>query len=334
LTAGAAFCSQLREGARGDCLDLTLATEDVTFTSITLSDTDLPALFRAANDAALGGQRRFLLATRVMLVAGLLAALSTVLSNQVTGVAAALFFGIGAVVAVWTYVVRPERLWYEARAIAESVKTLSWQYAVGGGRFPRGVGETGLDEGFLSALRELVETVEFALLPKGGPNITEMMRAIRAADLDTRKARYRDERIEEQRSWYEKRAGWNAWRSELWRVAMIGLQLAGVGVAIVAALETNAVVIGLLGFLATAAAAALAWHQTRDHETLAEAYSIAALELSLVKERVSVPQSEAEWAEFVREAEQAISREHTLWRARRSRPIALLSRDEGFDNDA
>jgi conflict system pore-forming effector with SLATT domain len=268
-----------------------------------------------------------------MLVSGLLAALSTVLSNRVTGWAAALFFSVGSGVAVWTYLVRPERLWYEGRAIAESVKTLSWQYAVGGGRFPRKAGEPGLDEGFVTALRELLETVDFALLPKGGPNITEMMRAVRAADLDTRKATYRDQRIEEQRSWYERWASWNAWRSELWRVAMIALQLIGVVVAIVAIFETSKIVIGLLGFLATAAATAVAWHQTRDHETLAEAYSIAAHELSLVKERVSVPQSDAEWAEFVREAEQAISREHTLWRARRSRPIALLSRDPRFEND-
>lgn len=269
-----------------------------------------------------------------MLVSGLLAALSTVPPNQeeFTGWAAALFFSIGAGVAIWTYLVRPERLWYEGRAIAESVKTLSWQYAVGGGRFALKADETSLDEGFVTALGELLETVDFALLPKAGPNITEMMRAVRAADLDTRKATYRDQRIEEQRSWYARRASWNDRRSELWRIAMIALQLAGVVVAIVAVFEPD--VIGLVGFLATAAAAAVAWHQTRDHETLAEAYSIAAHELSLAKERLSVPQSDAEWAEFVREAEQAISREHTLWRARRSRPIALLSRDQRFTNDA
>jgi hypothetical protein len=104
---------------------------------------------------------------------------------------------------------------------------------------------------------------------------------------------------------------------------MIALQLAGVMVGIVAVFEPHQAIVGLLGFLATVAAAAVVWHPTRDLETLAEAYSIASHELSLVKERIPMPHSEGDWTEFVRDAEQAIPREHTLWRARRSRPIAF-----------
>jgi hypothetical protein len=63
------------------------------------------------------------------------------------------------------------------------------------------------------------------------------------------------------------------------------------------------------------AAAAVAWLQTKQHDTLAKSYAIAALELAAIATRVERPASETEWAHFVDEAEEAISREHILWRA-------------------
>lgn len=295
---------------------------------IPLSDRDLPALFRAADNAARSGQKTFLWITRVMLLSGLLAALAAVLMTriQAASVFAAAFFIVGAGAAIWIYFDRPERRWYEARAIAESAKTLAWQYAVGGGRFPGNEVDSGAGGAFADALEELLKTSEFAVLPRGGIHITERMRTLRGADLDTRRATYLDDRIEGQRAWYESRAHWNRRWSEGWRLAMIMLELGGVALAIVAFFVSSDILVGFLGVLAAAGASAVAWHQTRDHETLAEAYSIAAHDLSLVKERTPVSPSEAEWAEFVGDAEQAISREHTLWRARRSRPLALLAK--------
>ena len=73
-----------------------------------------------------------------------------------------------------------------------------------------------------------------------------------------------------------------------------------------------------LGILAAAAAAVLAWLQIKQHATLAQSYSHAAYELSTIGALIDSVQSEAEWGRFVNDAENAISREHTAWRARRS----------------
>jgi hypothetical protein len=62
-----------------------------------------------------------------------------------------------------------------------------------------------------------------------------------------------------------------------------------------------------------------AWVQTKDYSTLAEAYAITEQEVALVAVRLGQVTSEEAWAQFVLEAESAISREHTMWRARRGR---------------
>ena len=51
---------------------------------------------------------------------------------------------------------------------------------------------------------------------------------------------------------------------------------------------------------------------------LATAYAVAHHELGLIASRIDEIAAEADWARFVDESEEAISREHTLWRASRA----------------
>jgi hypothetical protein len=60
-----------------------------------------------------------------------------------------------------------------------------------------------------------------------------------------------------------------------------------------------------------------AWVQAKQYQNLATAYGVTSQELSSVASEVATLTDEALWARFVREAEQTISREHTLWRASR-----------------
>jgi hypothetical protein len=80
----------------------------------------------------------------------------------------------------------------------------------------------------------------------------------------------------------------------------------------------SVVQVDVLGLAGALTAAGVAWVQTKQHQTLASAYAVASQELSDIDSRVNQPSAEREWAHFVDEAEQAISREHTLWRASHS----------------
>ena len=76
--------------------------------------------------------------------------------------------------------------------------------------------------------------------------------------------------------------------------------------------------IDLLGLAGAVIAAGAAWVQAKQHQTLANAYAVASQELAAISAQVDWASGEQEWAHFVDQAEEAISREHTLWRASRT----------------
>jgi len=157
--------------------------------------------------------------------------------------------------------------------------------------------------------------VTLAAGPEAGEQITPGMRAHRAADFRRRKEPYRAGRIEDQRDWYARKARWNDQRARGLRITALVLEFIGILAGILTI--TGLVKVDLLGIVAAAIAAVAAWLQTKQHETLARAYSVTAQELAAVRSDWEADRTEQEWAEFVDEAEEAISREHTLWRASR-----------------
>jgi hypothetical protein len=65
------------------------------------------------------------------------------------------------------------------------------------------------------------------------------------------------------------------------------------------------------------AAAALTWTQTKRFQDLSTAYSLATHEISLLRAYKQNISNEKEFSDFVNDAENAFSREHTQWQARR-----------------
>jgi hypothetical protein len=212
---------------------------------------------------------------------------------------------------------RPERRWYEGRAGAESAKTLAWKYAVGGADFELAMSERNADAELVERLRAITRGLKHVRLTgtDGGDEITQAMRSLRRSSYDTRKATYRRDRIADQRTWYRRQANLNQRRALQWRLASLAFQAAGgLGGALRIA---GTIHVELLGIMAACAAAALAWLQTKDYANLGEAYSITEQELALVDAELESI-DEADWPAAVDNAEQAVSREHTLWRARRA----------------
>lgn len=211
---------------------------------------------------------------------------------------------------------RPHRTWYEGRAAAESAKTLSWLYAVGGSPFE--IHRSDVDPLFVNEVEGLVSDLD--ALPKmddsaGAP--TGSMKELRTQPLATRIQAYREGRILDQENWYRSKSNFNQARARLWGRLVLFFEAAGaIGAFLVA---FRVITIDLLGIAGAAAATGAAWLETRQHQNLASAYRVAADELRSVSELMDRPLTEEEWAIFAADAEQAISREHTLWRARTSR---------------
>lgn len=294
-----------------------------------LSHADLPEMFRAADRGSVAAQARFLRSMRVQLIALGMAAISGAyswhwsrLDTDLSAVVAAVAFALAGVLRAAMQRSRLERSWYDGRAVAESAKTMAWRYAVAGRPFPLELDEAAADREFVRRLGELPSGLaDLDMVPsaQGGPQITPAMRSLRRLPLEDRKAAYAEGRVRDQQGWYARKARWNKERADRWNSLLLTVEAAG---AIGAALKaTTDITIDLLPAAAAVIAGATAYLQTKQHDSLASAYTVASLELSTVAELLPGVVSEAQWADFVDEAENSVSREHTMWRARRSRPL-------------
>jgi hypothetical protein len=293
---------------------------------MTLSDGDLPPLYQAADKSSMEAQSRFLWATRFRLFGLTGAALFGLFtwkcgSSPVdwSGVLAASCFVIALVVEGFLYRAKPERTWYEGRAAAESVKTLSWRYGVGGEPFNVETDEEKrIADLFLARLKSLFDVIkdlDLAAPTTSEGQITPRMREVRALPLAKRKDIYEHGRVEDQQKWYQAKANSNKRYANRWTGTMLAIEIAGV---IFGILKAIGVIEGdLLTFSGVILATTTAWIQTKQYRTLATAYTVTALELASVRSKIANQHSEAEWAKFVDDAEEAFSREHTLWKASR-----------------
>ena len=285
-------------------------------------ESDLPGLFTAADRAALERQNRYLSVIRIGLIAAIVAAVGSAASIDVTdnldlgGAVSGLAFLLGGALTIYLFWRRPDRAWFENRAAAESIKTLAWQFSMRGGPFDRGAAAD-----FAREVAAVVGSMTYAGLVVTARNneATPTMRAVRGLPLAARQAIYREQRIGDQYRYYTGKAEQERRRARRWFVGAIVFQAVGVVLAVLKA--TNVVDADLLGIASTAAASAMAWVQTRDSQNLAESYRVAAEELALIGE-LEPPGDEPAWSVFVGNGERAISREHTLWLARREPSLA------------
>lgn len=281
-----------------------------------------PALYRAADHKAITSQSRYLLFLRfrlgLLVLAAGFAVPATSVHNKGLAIASAVAFAIAGVVEGYLLKTHPEHVWYQARAAAESMKTLAWRYMVGGS--PLGVASDDPDGLMIKRLQEIVHDMkDVALVAPNSSHtqITSQMRGFRSQELSARQALYMEERIQNQITWYSTKSQDATKRSNFWS---IGLMVCEAVAAVAGALRAGgATQINLAGVAAAVTAGVIAWIQARDYSNLGAAYSVAANELSIIHIRGEAAlESEDEWSEYVAECEEAISREHTLWRASHS----------------
>lgn len=277
----------------------------------------LPPAFAVASTASERGQATYKWLTAVALVLLAIAAAGGLVAEAWAGWLSAAAFVASLVLTVHVRYRTAERDWYDGRALAESAKSLGFKYAVCGEPFE--LDDPNADRGYresvaalIAELRRLGSSVS---VPEPMPD-PEALRAIRARPRSERAAIYRAERLDDQHGWYARRAREHRASARLWRGVVIVSQVAGAMGAVLKGL--GIVDVDLLALFATVATAATAWLAAGDYVDTARAYDFAALELDQALGGLADAQrDEASWARFVADSEQAMSREHTMWLARR-----------------
>ncbi|MFC9852901.1 DUF4231 domain-containing protein [Streptomyces prasinus] len=287
-----------------------------------LTDEELPEPFASADAASRDGQRAYLRGTRLRLTFAILSAVLALFSFEVgkgwdaAALLVAFAFIATLVVEVWMLASKPERKWYDGRALAESTKTLAWKYTVRGTPFTLTSSAESDGRRFVSEVEKLISEVPSDSIIVPAPvRITEHMQEVRDSPLDVRRDVYLKGRIENQQAWYSDKARYNAKMADRWRIALIAIEGLGIVAAILKA--AGLVPIDLPSVIAAALGAGSAWFAVRQHEALGRAYTFAANDLSTVYVRLQGAVGESSWAREVGDAEEAISREHIMWRASR-----------------
>ena len=280
-----------------------------------MMEEEFPDFYRRADFHSIRWQARYLWSEKIQLAALLLAA--GVASFGGPPFLVVLLFALALVAQVFRLASHADEKWWNGRAGAESAKTASWLFVVGGEPF--GVGNPQADVELASRMSEIAkEVAKMVPVPAGGSHVTAGMRSVRGRPLGERIGVYQRERIQGQRDWYATKSEFNDKRSTVWSVAAIAVSGLALGFGIAAAVYEWR--LDAVGFFAAVGASIVAWMAVKQYQTLARSYAVASAELSAIDVKIESRQRwmESEWATFVNAAEDAISREHTSWRASRA----------------
>lgn len=288
--------------------------------------TEYASLHAATDAASLRSQRSHFIVIRLQLALFFLVALTAGLApmapDRLRQELAAITAGVLAIAIATAWVGRLgqyERVWFTCRAIAESVKSASWLYMM---RVPPFGSGDPADRTFASRLREILSAwpgceTYFATEAVTGHAPSPQMRQIRKMALTERKSQYVALRLKDQQAWYGEKCEFNRTRANRWFWITTMLPLGALIVAISQA-RYGPAPINIISPLMTLAASLVAWGQSRRYEELAQAYSLAAIELQHLSTLAADADTEESLADVVVDTEEAISREHKMWCVKRS----------------
>ncbi|AZC81784.1 DUF4231 domain-containing protein [Pseudomonas chlororaphis] len=285
-----------------------------------MEEKDFPALYRSANELSLNSQLQFFTALRCHLLTLVIASVLSIVSISHWSVAALQVFALLGALAcsIYLFSVRPEKLWYGGRAVAESIKTITWRYVCRAEPFQgdHDVARKDFRQTLKAVIEQNKEVCRALTDHLEGTQISPVMEEMRGKELNERKATYVESRIGDQHTWYANKAKFNRRKSRYFFWALIAINILAVVCAVVRVANVEVPFWPTDVFVA-AAASTLSWMQAKRFSELAASYSLTSHEIGLIKEEAKQPDTDEKFSVFVGDAENAFSREHTQWVARK-----------------
>lgn len=288
-----------------------------------MEEKDFPGLYRSSDALSIKMQKEYYFSLAsysvLLLTASLFSFLSTEPDPSLKIISAVLFLASLAIM-IWQKTTRPDDLWYNGRAVAESVKTRTWRFIM------KAVPYEGSDEiarqNFVEDLKEILKSNESVVRKlgtnyAGKPIISDKMKTIRNLSLAQRVAFYHEHRINDQEKWYCKKAAFNkSWSTRLFWVSIALHALATFFLLYNIKEPAERFPVSVIG---VAASAILSWLQAKKYNELSSSYSLTAHEIALIKNENDMITNEQQFSEYIINCETAFSREHTQWIARKKR---------------
>ncbi len=178
-----------------------------------MKEDDFPALYRSADDLSLESQRHFFRALMLHLGLLVLAAILSIVSFPHWSIAVfQLLALLGALsCSIYLFSKRPDRYWYAGRAVAESIKTVTWRYVCRAEPFQYddAIARSDFQQKLKAIVDQNKDVAQALTKYLDAPQITDTMTHMRARSLEDRRTTYAASRIKDQLTWYAKMAAFN-----------------------------------------------------------------------------------------------------------------------------
>lgn len=294
--------------------------------SESFEDKDFPSIFKMADKCSIDSQKEYLKKIKLNAFLGTVSiGLALFTDTSKISLALLIISLIFCVISMWSLVSeQKEKTWYKSRALAESVKSLTWKYIIGGEPFIHSLDMDKVNKDFIikiKGLREEHKSIfrDMIISDDSLSIITEKMKKIRILSDKQRAEYYLKERIRSQKEWYIKKSKYNGQRSKFWSRTIVLLLVCALVFAVLKAIfpEYKYYPIELCIFLSTCS---FTWLQTKKFNELNAAYNLTAHEIADIEiEMIRIIDNNVfeNYPEFISDCETAFSREHTQWLARR-----------------
>lgn len=285
-----------------------------------MNHADYPALYQSSDELSLSAQKAFFRTLFWHLLFLVVAAIISVINSPSPkfAIAQAMVLLGALACSVYLFAARPDRYWYAGRAVAESIKTVTWRFISRAEPFD--IDDEIARHHFRQTLKLIIEQNKDVARQLSanlvGTQITDPMMAMRQSSVEQRRQAYVEHRITEQQHWYAKKAIHNRKASSGFFIVLIVTNTIAVGFAI-SKVSIPSAPYWPTDALVVLAAGILSWMQAKRFSELAASYSLAAHEISLIKEQSDSVKTEDDFSKFIGDAENAFSREHTQWVARK-----------------
>jgi SMODS and SLOG-associating 2TM effector domain 3/SMODS and SLOG-associating 2TM effector domain 1 len=284
---------------------------------------DYPALYQAASNASMTAQNSYLWSVKGYAILSIVGAgLSVVgIDSKEAAMLAALVFIFTLFLSIFINLKKNEGIWYRARAVAESIKTSSWRFMMCAEPFENKSSLENAKNDFRNLLLKILnEHKDLAHDLEGDfarrEQIPVVMVEKRSKSLDERKNIYLKERIEDQKKWYADKSKYNKKLGSTWFNLLIVTQVIAIILTLMRVVYPGWKYWPTEIFVVTGSSI-LTWIQLKRFRELSASYGLAAHEISVAMGALDSISNEDAFSRFVRDTENAFSREHTQWIAKK-----------------
>lgn len=277
---------------------------------------DYPIIYKEADDSSNRKQKNyFLLLGLYLFITVLLSIFDSYFNDNFIMEKIIMFLSILIIVFLFLFAFYDyQGKWYSSREVAESIKTICWRYCMRAE--PYNVSDEAADKILIDTMKDIINmnhtyninmSVDFEksdLLPK-------TMKDIRLKSLNDRFLYYKNFRVKNQKDWYSNKSFQKEKSSRIFFFLLIIISFT---ITFMIILDRDNLpiqsLISLLSVLFT-------WFQTKKYRELSQAYSLAAHEIGFIFLEEGKNFTEEKFSKYVNNTENAFSREHTQWIARK-----------------